>query len=61
MTAPRRIKRRRKIRRPYMTGGNPVKSLMKILNDHNFKQQLSATADHLGMSERQVLTTVLGR
>lgn len=71
MTAPRRmVKRRRKYRRPVIrpfskgssaSGGNPVKSLMKIMNDHNFKQQLSATADHLGMSERQVLTTVLGR
>ena len=53
-------RRRRKTRRPY-TKGNPVKSLMKIMNDHNFKQQLEVTADHLGMSKTRVLTEILGR
>ena len=62
MTAPRRTTKRRKYRRPLVkSGGNPIRSLMKIMNDHNFKQQLSATADHLGMSKVEVLTTVLGR
>ena len=54
-----RKRRRRIIRRS--SKGNPVRSLIKILNDHNFKQQLTATANHLGMSEKQVLTEVLGR
>jgi hypothetical protein len=62
MATPRRPTKRRKYRRSVIkSGSNPIRSLMKIMNDHNFKQQLSATADHLGMSERQVLTTVLGR
>lgn len=52
-------RRRRRIRRPAVAGG--IKNLIKILDSHNFKQQLAATADHLGMSKMQVLTEVLGR
>jgi hypothetical protein len=56
---PVRRQRRRKYRKAIVVGG--IKNLIKILDDHNFKQQLAATADHLGMSKMQVLTQVLGR